>query len=280
MDSVILLLDDEEGIRRDLGNRLRGGGYGVHTAASAEEAKKIILSERIDCAIVDLKIDWQSEFGGAEVVNFLKRHQPKARAVVLSAYARDNRIISKFVVDIDGYVEKGGPENYITAVMAKITELSKKKALKKCFVIMPFSASKACTQKEWDEVFNKLIKPAVEKAGFGYECERSSAQTGNIIEDILDALNRADLVVADLTDRNPNVFYELGVRHALRNSTILIAQNLADIPFDLLPYATQTYNWKIDVERKAFMKRIREIIGLVERTPERAESPVRKYLKL
>jgi CheY-like chemotaxis protein len=280
MDSVILLLDDEDGIRKDLGTRLRNRGYGVHTAESADEAKKIILSERIDCAIVDLKIDWQSEFGGAEVVNFLKRNQPKARAVVLSAYARDDRINSRFEVDIDGYVEKGGPENYITAVLGKITELSKKVPPRKCFVIMPFSTSHSCTQTEWDEVFNKLIKPSVEKAGFGYVCERSSARVGNIIEDILDALNRADLLIADLTDRNPNVFYELGVRHALRNATILIAQNLSDIPFDLHPYATQTYGWKIDAERRAFMKRIKEIIGLIEQNPERAISPVRKYLKL
>jgi CheY-like chemotaxis protein len=280
MGSVILLLDDEDAIRRDLVNRLRLRGYGVHAAESAENAKKIILSERIDCAIVDLKIDWQSEFGGAEVINFLKRNQPRALAVVLSAYALDERIISQLEVEIDGYVEKGGPENYITAVIAKIVQLAKQAPPKKCFVIMPFSASKSCTQKEWDEVFNKLIKPAVERSGFGYVCERSLARTGNIIEGILDGINRADLLIADLTDRNSNVFYELGVRHALRDATILIAQDLSDIPFDLHPYATQTYNWKIETERKAFMKRIKEIIGLIEHNPERAVSPVRKYLKL
>src|ERR1035438_8300461 len=166
MGSVILLLDDEDAIRRDLVNRLRLRGYGVHAAESAENAKKIILSERIDCAIVDLKIDWQSEFGGAEVINFLKRNQPRALAVVLSAYALDERIISQLEVEIDGYVEKGGPENYITAVIAKIVQLAKQAPPKKCFVIMPFSASKSCTQKEWDEVVNKLIKPAVERSGF------------------------------------------------------------------------------------------------------------------
>jgi response regulator RpfG family c-di-GMP phosphodiesterase len=280
INQVVLLLDDEESIRRDLGGRLRSQGYNVHTANSAEDARKIILSEKIDCAIVDLKIDWHSEFSGAAVVNFLKRNRPKARAVVLSAYALDDRIRANFEVEIDGYVEKGGTENYITSVLSKLNNLSKIAAPKKCFVVMPFSTTATCTEQEWAEIFGKLIKPAVERSGHGYLCERSAAHMGNIIEDVLDSLNRADIVIADMTDRNPNVFYELGVRHALRNSTILIAQNLADIPFDLRPYATHEYRWRLEADRKLFLKRIREIIDLIETEPDKAVSPVRRYLKM
>ena len=280
LNQVVLLLDDEENIRRDLGNRLRSKGFSVHTADSAEAAKKIILSERIDCAIVDLVIDWHSEFSGAAIVNFLKRNQPKARAVVLSAYALDDRIRANLEVEIDGYVRKGGTENYITAVLEKLSDLFTSVPPKKCFVIMPFSASKSCTEQQWTEIFDKVIKPAVEKSGYGYVCERSSARIGNIIDDILDSLNRADIVIADMTDRNPNVFYELGVRHALRNATILIAQSLSDIPFDLHPYATQEYGWKLDSEKKAFVKCIRDIVRLIESEPDKAISPVRKYLKM
>ena len=279
MKQVVLLVDDEAHIRRDLGERLRRKSYDVHVAENEEKAKKVILSERLDCAIVDLKIDWQNEFGGAEIVNFLKRNQPKARALVLSAYPLDENIKSKFEVDIDGYVEKGGPDNYIEAVIARLGEFRKRIPSKKCFVIMPFSATESCNEDEWTEIFRTMIRPAVEKAGCGYICERSSAAIGNIIEDILDHLNRADIVIADLTDRNPNVFYELGVRHALRSATILIAQDLKDIPFDLRPYAAQTYKWKLDSDRKLFMKRIKEIIRLIENEPDKAESPVRKYLR-
>lgn len=280
MKQVVLLVDDEAHIRRDLGDRLRKCGYNIHVVEDAEKAKKVILSEKLDCAIVDLKIDWPSEFGGAEIVNFLKRNQPKARALVLSAYPLDENIRSKFEVEVDGYVEKGGLENYIEAVVARLAEFEDRIPPKKCFVIMPFSTSKSCNEEEWNQIFKTVIRPAVEKAGFGYVCERSAARMGNIIEDILDHLNRADIVIADMTDRNPNVFYELGVRHALRNATILIAQNLDDIPFDLRPYAAHTYNWKLDSDKKLFMKRIKEIISFIESEPIKSESPVRKYLKL
>ena len=71
MKQVVLLVDDEAHIRRDLGDRLRKCGYNIHVVENAEKAKKVILSEKLDCAIVDLKIDWTSEFSGAKIVNFI-----------------------------------------------------------------------------------------------------------------------------------------------------------------------------------------------------------------
>jgi ActR/RegA family two-component response regulator len=277
---VVLLLDDRENIRRDLGDRLRVRSFSVHTAASAEEARKIILSERIDYAIVDLAIDEQSELGGVEVVNFLKRNRPEARAIVLSAWPLDGHVRPRFEVEIDGYVEKGGAQNYISAVLTKLTDLTRKAPPKKCFVIMPFSTTKSCTENEWTEIFSKMIKPSVERPGYGYLCERSSLKMGNIIEEILDSLNRADVVIADMTDRNPNVFYELGIRHALRNATILISQNLDDIPFDLRPYATHIYKWKLHANKQSFAKTIKGVLSEIETGSQKVVSPVRKYLKI
>ena len=107
-----------------------------------------------------------------------------------------------------------------------------------------------------------------------------SARTGNIIEDILDNLNRADLVIADLTDKNPNVFYELGVRHALRHATILISQRLEDIPFDLRPLAIHVYDWKTKEGRREFRLRIKELLSAIDAGADDCVSPVRKYLRL
>lgn len=280
MKQIILLLDDEENIRRDLGGYLMSNGYAVHKAKSIDEAKKIVLSEHIDFAIVDLKIDYESETGGAQIVNYVKRIHPKAKAIVLSARQLDETIKSKFEVEIDGYVHKGGQDNYILAVLGKLRELEKVPKSKTCFVIMPFSSSKSCREEEWTEIFKEHIKPAVEEAGFGYTCHRSRALSGNIIETILDDLNSADIVIADLTDRNPNVFYELGVRQALRGSTLLISQSIDDIPFDLRPYAIHLYDWKLAEGKRLFRERIKELIALVEAHPEKASSPIRKYLNL
>ncbi len=286
MKGVVLLLDDEENILRDVGHYLATRDYDVHTASSIEEAKKIILSEKINYAIIDLRIEnkegtnYKTEFEGIQIVNFVKKIQPRAKVIVLSAYPLDDDINSKFEVEIDGYMAKGGPGNYILSLLGKIAEFERMHGIKTCFVIMPISDSKSCREAEWTEIFNNVIKPAVEGAGYNYQCKRSEALFGNIIENILDELNRADIVIADLTDRNPNVFYELGVRHALRGATILIAQSLNDIPFDLRPYATQVYDWKITAGRDRFKERIKEIIQLIESQPAKASSPVREYLQL
>jgi response regulator RpfG family c-di-GMP phosphodiesterase len=286
MKDVVLLLDDEPHIRRDLGGKLERDGYSVHRAASVEEAKKIVLSEEIDFAIVDIKTDYESDFGGLQVASFVKRIRPRAKTIILSAHSLEDvesevdAEAKSILTTLDAYIPKTIRENYITVVSEKLRELKGSQKPHTCFVIMPFSATQSCSEGEWTEIYEKLIKPAVEQSGFKYECKRAEIVYGNIIESILDELNRAEVVIADLTDRNPNVFYELGVRHALRNTTILIAQKEADLPFDLRPYATLIYNWKIEKDRDKLKAGIKRVLHLIETAPEEALSPVRKYLNL
>ena len=281
MGKVVLLLDDKPNIRKDLGSRLEQNGYAVHKAETIEESKKIILSEKIDYAIIDLKVDYQSEVGGIEVVGFAKRHQPKAKTIVLSGWdISDVDIPDDLKNQVDRFVSKKGPTNYILAVLQALNELIGQQEKKHCFVIMPFSSTQSCTKEEWTEIFDEVIKPAIEKSGHGYVCTRSNPVQGSIIEDILDNLDRADLVVADLTDRNPNVFYELGVRHSLRDSTILLTQRLKDIPFDLRPYVVQEYSWKTKPARRKFFTLMKEIVRRIDADPKAGASPIRKYLQI
>jgi nucleoside 2-deoxyribosyltransferase len=95
-------------------------------------------------------------------------------------------------------------------------------------------------------------------------------------------LNRADVVIADLTDKNPNVFYELGVRHALRNATVLITQNMDHVPFDLRHYATLEYEWTTKKGKEDFKNKIKRVLDEIERDPDNVNvmSPVREYLEL
>lgn len=148
-----------------------------------------------------------------------------------------------------------------------------------CFVIMPFSGTSSCTEAEWTQIFETLFKPAVEGAGLDYECRRSEAMRGNIVAGIVRDLNDSYVVLADLTDRNPNVFYELGVRHALRNRTIIVAQRRADIPFDLQNYASHVYDWKTDEHRKEFAERIQSLLREVDSNPDRPDNPVSDFLQ-
>ena len=110
----------------------------------------------------------------------------------------------------------------------------------------------SCSEGQWTTIFNGMIKPAIEGSSFGYECRRSSASTGNLIKGIVQDLYTANLVVADLTDKRPNVFYELGVRHTLQHRTILISQRLSDIPSDLHGYACLEYDWQTDAGQTSF----------------------------
>jgi hypothetical protein len=148
---------------------------------------------------------------------------------------------------------------------------------KKCFVIMPISKSKSCTACQWKSIFDAMIKPAITGSKLGFTCERSKPRTGNAIKDILTKLNRADVVIADLTDMNPNVFYELGVRHTLRNRTILIAQDMKYVPFDLRSYWVVIYKKDLSGVQD-FKDRIRDIMKDMMNNPEQRDNPVGDFL--
>jgi CheY-like chemotaxis protein len=293
--SKVLVVDDNVIICEDLKKHLEKRGYEVRTASTVEKARKHILSEEFDYAIIDLRMEAVSwEFAGVKIINFAKRNQPKLRAIIFSGYKfeeveillekefEDEIESEKFLKEIKrDYIVKGDKaENSILLVLNKLKEIEQREDEKNCFVIMPFSSTKTCKEDEWTEIFERVITPAVEKSGFNYKCERANIQYGTIIWEILDKLNRSELVIADITDRNPNVLYELGVRHALGGPVIAISQNKDDIPFDLTPYPYKIYGWKTDREKKDFKREIRKAIVELEQNPQQAISPVRKYLDL
>src|SRR6185295_4116869 len=80
----------------------------------------------------------------------------------------------------------------------------------KCFVLMPFSD-------EFDEVY-ETIREAVESPELNFTCERADdlRGAGHIMESVLKGIGESEIVIADLTNRNPNVFYELGIAHMVK----------------------------------------------------------------
>jgi ActR/RegA family two-component response regulator len=283
MSIPVLVLDDEEGIRKDLSRYLTKEGYEVITAETIHEANEIIQIQKIDFAVIDLKLDYRSEYGGIKVIENINKIQPRTKTIVLSGYKKNSELEKQLEkVTYYGYVPKGGPVNYIKAVIKELSDLRAEPPKRKCFVIMPFSATKSCTADQWSDIFENAIKPAVESSGYDYECSKADLVIGNIIRDILDNLNKADIVIADMTDKNPNVFYELGVRHTLRNGTILITQDMEDVPFDLRHYATIQYEWTTKKGKDEFNKRIKEAFSVIEKDPDgpNVMSPIREYLKL
>ena len=100
------------------------------------------------------------------------------------------------------------------------------------FVVMPFD-------EEFAGVYESFMKPLLEDAVFRADDIESQR---NILRDILDMIQSSDLIVADLTSANPNVFYELGLAHALRKPVILATQSIDEVPFDLTSYRLLEYD--------------------------------------
>ena len=103
------------------------------------------------------------------------------------------------------------------------------------FLIMPFD-------EEFDAVHTGFIKPVLEGAGFSVDRADDIESQQNILRDVLEKIDHSNLIVADLTGANPNVFYELGLAHALKKPVILITQSIADVPFDLKSYRLLEYS--------------------------------------
>jgi hypothetical protein len=121
----------------------------------------------------------------------------------------------------------------------------------KAFVLMPFGDP-------FDAVYERLVKPPLETVGFEVSRADSSLDQRNVLKDIIVGIAGADLLVADLTGRNANVFYELGVAHGLELPTVLMAQSLADVPFDLRSYRVHEYSLRFD-ETDDFSNRLRTV---------------------
>ncbi len=104
---------------------------------------------------------------------------------------------------------------------------------KECFVICPFGEEGSPVRDRSDAVFEHIISPAVRE--FGYTPERADHKpgVGLITNTVIVSLFEAPLVVADLTDKNPNVFYELALRHAAGKPCIHLKQSGESIPFDI-----------------------------------------------
>lgn len=146
----------------------------------------------------------------------------------------------------------------------------------KCFVIMPFNMENA------NSIYENWIKPAVEginTKNLNFICHRAdkTQRPGEIISHILNNLFDSEIVIADLTGKNPNVFYELGVRHTLSNNTILISQNIEDIPFDLRTQRIITYQFTPDGMLN-LKKHIETAIHSIIDSMEETDNPVREFL--
>jgi hypothetical protein len=104
------------------------------------------------------------------------------------------------------------------------------------FVMMPFA-------NDLRAVYEDHIRVVADKLGITATRADDFFAASSVISDVWNAIARAQVLIADCTGRNPNVFYELGIAHTLGKPVILIAQSKDDIPFDIQHIRTILYNF-------------------------------------
>lgn len=104
---------------------------------------------------------------------------------------------------------------------------------KTCFLICPIGDENSATRKHSDIVFEHILNPVMKEKE--YELVRADRiiQADTITDSIIKYIETSDLVIADISEANPNVYYELGYRTALKKPIIQIAANGTKIPFDI-----------------------------------------------
>jgi hypothetical protein len=123
-----------------------------------------------------------------------------------------------------------------------------------CFVMMPFG--------QWQDVYYKeIFAPAIKDAGMEPLRADELFSSGTVIEQIWEQISKAKILLADLTGKNPNVFYELGLAHAARKPVVFTSGKLEDVPFDLrhlrvIVYDIQDPSWgdKLRANLSAYLK--------------------------
>ncbi|MCB0879447.1 MAG: hypothetical protein KDC46_10785 [Thermoleophilia bacterium] len=104
-----------------------------------------------------------------------------------------------------------------------------------CFYIAPIGEEGSDVRKHSDLILGQIVEPAIEELGLDLRVVRADklTQPGMISKQIMDHVYGARLVVADLSYHNPNVFYELAIRHSTRLPTVLISRTADRVPFDI-----------------------------------------------
>lgn len=143
---------------------------------------------------------------------------------------------------------------------------------------MPFGkTTDEHTEEYWTKHFENFLKPLIEENP-NLEARRSKELRGDILHEIITDLVTSPIVVANLTDKNANVFWELGVRQSFKHGTITIAEDVTNLPFDLAGKGTIEYHPKDYIKNEKFRGEFKEAIEDCLQNPDRPDSQVLETL--
>lgn len=110
---------------------------------------------------------------------------------------------------------------------------SKSNEIKKAFVVTPIGSNGTSIRRSTDGLISAVLQPLLSKLGYEVEASHTDNDQGMISHRIIEHLLFDDLVIVNVSGLNPNVMYELGIRHATGLPTLLISNDLSTLPFDI-----------------------------------------------
>jgi hypothetical protein len=150
------------------------------------------------------------------------------------------------------------------------------KELKKyCFVISPIGENESDVRKRSDEVFSNIICQSVDENDYVIERADLINRSGIAMRTIFEKIENSNLVIADITGGNPNVFYELSVRHATGKPCILIASEGYQPPFDINGIRIIYYNFS---DGKSLLASIKNLKNAVQEQSFSTDNPLTIYM--
>ncbi|GEM_PF-6362546 len=152
---------------------------------------------------------------------------------------------------------------------------------KTVFVIMPFGEEGTKEREQNDDTYDNIIKKAVKEADLRLVCIRADEiySPGSVMDDVINYTVRSKYVIADLSDRNENVFYELGIRDSVDGKTILLCKKNQKLPFDLKDMRTVFYSKELVGESSEAIEKIKTYLLTMESSDGVFHSPVKIALR-
>ncbi|ELZ27635.1 hypothetical protein C475_06935 [Halosimplex carlsbadense 2-9-1] len=144
---------------------------------------------------------------------------------------------------------------------------------KECFFIAPIGDEGSEVRKRSNKVMEYIVKEAVSDYGYSVTRADQMDQPGSITSQVIQKTVGSELVVADLTGHNPNVFYELAVRHATGEPYIQLIKSTESIPFDISDLRTIQYGLKVD-EADQTREQIRGHLESIEDEDTEFDNPI------
>lgn len=201
-----------------------------------------------DGMICDLRLPFRGNRDGGllSTQQFATAH-PASGIVLVSAFFSADEVNALTPLLNCAFVEKGP-----AAVTDVVRVLARVVTSKAAFICMPYSA-------KFEDIYEQGIKPVVLDCGF--KCERANEIEHNrgCLDVVFRQIRAANLVIADMTGRNANVYYEVSCAHGVGREVILLAQEAEELPFDLRDVNHIVYEGRITPLKDKLGRRIKSL---------------------